>query len=435
MFRLFFRISMIGILFFGLTTACTEEDTLGGGGVPRPVEEEPLGPSIDLVADVGLVSSSADIPAGTAFTVRVSAQAGEAALKSFAVVENGATMPFNRLQFSDPDIGANPALILKEADKTGIDWEITILAPETEASHAYSFEITDENDKVAVVFLNINTVPMEVLPPSAVVVEEAPYFWGQKACPPGTSFTMLVRAEQGSAPITSITVLEDGIVIDDITRLKANGAEFPANPWIFTDGLEALEAEISIRTSEDGNNHTYQVVIGDGNEESSLLSIDVIAEATGTNLTNSLTGKLLLNQAGPAGTGGIDLFTGEGTGSSDSNAHLRDEGIDLDSEMAANWKRQISAINGAIIRTVDPSEQPEGFSFGAIQFKEEVQSLFDTGRDLITQNDTGRFVTPFVIVGDIFAVQQGDTYFLVEVTNLNVTEIDNNDYYVLSIKY
>jgi len=61
MFRLFFRISIIAFVFFGLTTACTEEGTLGGGETPRPVEEEPLGPSIDLVADVGLVSSSVEL--------------------------------------------------------------------------------------------------------------------------------------------------------------------------------------------------------------------------------------------------------------------------------------------------------------------------------------------------------------------------------------
>lgn len=429
MFRLFFKVSIIGILFYGLTTACTEEGTLGGE-TPRPVEEVPVGPSIDLVTDVGF-----EIPVGTAFTVRVTANAGEAALKSLAVLENGVLMPFDRLQFSDPDIGGNPVLILKEADRTGIDWDITILAPDTEGSQAYSVEITDENDIVEDILLTVTTVSAEVVAPSATVVEEIPYFWGSKACAPGTSFTMLVRANQGSSPINSITVLEDGIIIEDITRLAANGTPFPGNPWVFTDGLEALEAEITIRTNEDGNDHTYQVVIGDANEANALVSIDVIAQATGTDLTNSLTGKLLLNQAGPAGTGGIDLFTGESTGSSDANAHLRDEGIDLASEVASNWKRQISAINGSTIRIVDPFEQPEGFSFGAIQFKEEVQSLFETGRDLITQNDVGRFVTPFVLVGDIFAVQQGDTFFLVEVTNLNVTEIDNDDFYELSIKY
>ena len=434
MFRLFFKISIIGLLFFGLTTACTEEDPLGGG-TTRPVEEEPAGPSIGLVADVGLVSSSTDIIAGTAFTVKVSATAGEAALKSFAVIENGSTMSFDRLQFSDPDIGANPVLIIKEADKTGIDWEITLIATEAEGNQSYSFEITDDNNKVDVVFLNITTLPAEVTPPSAVVVEEAPYFWGQKICPPGTIFTMLVRAEQGSSPIQSISVLEDGLPIEDITRLDANGTPFPANPWVFTEGQEALEIEVSIQTNTDGNDHRYEVVVGDANNESSIVGIDVAAQPTGTDLTESLTGKLLLNQAGPTGTGGINLFTGESTGSMDESAQLRDEGIDLDVENAVNWKRQISGINGSVIRVVDTSLQPESFSFGAIQFKEEVQNLFDTGRALITENSAGRLVTLPVIVGDIFAVQQGETYFLVEVTNLNLTESDNDDYYELSIKY
>jgi len=267
------------------------------------------------------------------------------------------------------------------------------------------------------------------------VVEEAPFFWGSKECAPGTIFTILVSAERGSTPIESITVLEDGIVIEDATRLDANGGEFPSNPWVF-EAVDALEIEVSIRSNDDGNDHRYDVVIGDANGESSIVGIDFIAQVqpTGTALSTTLTG-VLFNQAGPAGTGGINLFTGEGTGSSNANAHLRDEGVDLDQSAAANWKQQISAINGSVLRIVDPSSQPEGFSFGAIQFKEEVQALFDTGRDLITQNSAGRFVTIPVIIGDIFAVQQGDNFFLVEVTNVNITESDNEDFYELSIKY
>lgn len=432
MLRLFFKISIIGALFFSLTTACTEEDPIGGG--TRPPTEQLIGPSIDLVADAGLISSSSDVPVGAAFTVRVSAQAGEAALKTFTVVENGSNVAFNRLQFSDPDIGANPVLILKDADKTGITWDITIQAPETEGNQNYSFEVVDENDQLKTISLNITTVPAEIIPPSVIAVEEAPFFWGSKVCPPGTTFRMLIRANPGSALIESITVLEDGLAIQDITRLAGNGDPFPSNPWIF-EGLEGLELDVSIRTSDDGNDHVYEVVIGDTNGESSSVSINVAAQPTGTNLTASLTGTLLLNQAGPAGTGGINLLTGESTGSNDEAAQLRDEGIDLDLSAASNWKQQISAINGATLRVVDSSDQPEGFSFGAIQFKEEVQNLFDTGRALITQNDEGRFITLPALVGDIFAVQQGETYFLVEITNINVTTDNNDDSYELSIKY
>jgi len=40
-----------------------------------------------------------------------------------------------------------------------------------------------------------------------------------------------------------------------------------------------------------------------------------------------------------------------------------------------------------------------------------------------------------VIVGDVFVVQNGGNYFLLEVTNINVTMDNNNDFYEFSIKY
>jgi len=434
MFKFLFKISLVSLLFFGLTTSCTEDDLGGSTGNPRPVEEEPAGPTIALVADVGLVSDASTVPAGETFTVRLSAQAGEAAIKTVTVLENGSPMPLERLQYSDASVGANPTLILSDDLKTGLTWDITITAPAEEGSTAYSFEVVDENDKVDVAFLTMTVEPDVLIAPTAQVVEQPPYFWGSKTCPPGTRFTMLVVAESGSSPIQSVTVLEDGNIIEDLTRLQANGAEFPANPWTFSEGQAMLEWEVSIRTSEDGNDHNYQVVVTDSREMMSVVGIDVFAQPTGTALTNSLTGTLLLNQAGPAGTGGINLFTGESVGSSAMEATIRDEGIDLDLAAASNWRRQISGANGSVIRTVGDG-QPETFSFGNVQFAEEIVNLFDTGKDLITQNAAGRDITAFIIEGDVFIVKNGDTHFLVEVTRVVQTENDNDDYYELSIKY
>ena len=433
MFKFIFKISLVSILFFGLTTSCTEDD-LGGGGTTRPIEEEPAGPTIALVADANVINEGTTVPAGGMFTVRLSAQAGEAAIKTITVLENGIAMPLDRLQYSDASVGANPTLILNDDLKTGLTWDITITAPMEEGSTPYSFEVVDDNDKGAVIFLNMTVEPDVIIGPTAQVVEQAPYFWGSKTCPPGTRFTMLVAAESGTSPIQSVTVLEDGNPITDLTRIQANGVEFPGNPWIFSEGQTALEWEVSIRTSEDGNDHNYQVVVTDTREMQSIVGIDVFAQPTGTALTNSFVGKLLLNQAGPAGTGGINLFTGESVGSSAAEATIRDEGIDLDLPAASNWKRQISGANGSTIRTVG-ADQPETFSFGNVQFTEEIINLFDTGSDLITQNAAGRDVTAFVIEGDVFIVKNGDNHFLVEVTKIVQTEDTNDDYYELSIKY
>jgi len=432
MLKFLFRISFVSILFFGLTTSCTEDSPIGGG-TTRPVEEEPLGPSIGLIADVDIVSEGTSVPPGSSFTTRISAQAGEAALKTVTVLENGAVMDFSRLQYSDANVGANPTLILDQTLQTGLTWDITIMAPDAPGVVAYSFEVQDDNDKVSVVFLSITVEDAVQVAPTSFAVEEAPYFWGSKTCGPNERFLMRVIAEGGSSLIQSITVLEDGQPIQDITRLQANNAEFPANPWIFSQAQSNLDLELSIRTAADGNDHSYTIVTTDENGLESTVSIDVIAAPTGTNISNSLVGTLLLNQAGPAGTGGLNLFTGESVGSSSTEAHIRDEGIDLEKSASVNWNQQISGVNGSVIRTL--GNQPESFSFSNIQFTEEIVNLFETGEELIIQNSAGRFLTPFVIVGDVFVVQNGGNYFLLEVTNINVTMDNNNDFYEFSIKY
>jgi len=432
MLKFLFRISFVSILFFGLTTACTEDSPIGGG-TTRPVEEEPLGPSIGLIADVGVVSEGTTVSPGSSFTVRVSAQAGEAALKTFTVLENGAVMEFSRLQYSDANVGANPTLILDATLQTGLTWDITITAPDAPGNIAYSFEVADDNDKVQVVFLGITVEDVAPVAPTSSAVEEPPYFWGSKTCGPNERFLMRVIAEGGSSLIQSIAVLEDGQAIQDITRLQANNAEFPANPWIFSEAQSNLDLELGIRTAADGNDHIYTVVTTDENGLESTVSIEVFAAPTGTSISNSLIGKLLLNQAGPAGTGGMNLFTGESVGSSSADAHIRDEGIDVEKTNDVNWNQQISGVNGSVIRTL--GNQPESFSFSNIQFTEEIINLFETGDNLIVENSAGRLLTPFVLVGDVFVVQNGSTYFLLEVTQVNVTAADNNDFYEFSIKY
>ena len=371
------------------------------------------------------------------FTVRVSTSAGDAALNTFTVLENGAPIDFNRIQVSEPAVGSNPVLILNEAWQIGFTWDITFQAAAANAvNNSYSFEIRDENDNIDVVSVNVTTeaAVVEIVGPTAEAVAEGNFITGSAVFPSGVPFEVLIDAQSGSSPIQSLTVLEDNVIIDDLTRLRANDQEFPANPWVFTDGLDSLNAVISIRNAESGD-HLYEIIVTDANGEASTVPIEIFGQATGTSLTNSLTGRLLFNQAGPAGTGGINLFSGESVGSSDASAHLRDEGIDLSVGASINWNQQISGANNSIIRLVNAFDQPEGFSFEGIQFQEEIQELFATGQDLTLMNDAGRVITPFVIVGDIFAVQNGGDFFLVQVTNIVVSDDTNDDFYELSIKY
>ena len=62
----------------------------------------------------------------------------------------------------------------------------------------------------------------------------------------------------------------------------------------------------------------------------------------------------LFNQAGPSGTGGLDLDTGASLGSTNANVEVRDMGIDTALPLANNWRQKIAGVNGTEIRYVKP---------------------------------------------------------------------------------
>ena len=136
----------------------------------------------------------------------------------------------------------------------------------------------------------------------------------------------------------------------------------------------------------------------------------------------------MLNQAGPAGTGGLDLDTGASTGSSDALAEIIDNGIDASLPAASNWIQSISSVNGSTIRVLRPGLNglEETFSFASVLTKEEIPGLHN--------NNAAVYSGETVIVGDLFTVERGGSFYILEVTNVNVTTTDNSDSYRFNVK-
>lgn len=182
------------------------------------------------------------------------------------------------------------------------------------------------------------------------------------------------------------------------------------------------------------------MVVGDDGGLEDEASFDVTVEAP---IENTLTG-VLFNAAGPAGTGGLDLDTGNGTGSSATESELRDMGIDSLAGSGDNWRRRIGGINGANIRFAGNGT----VEFGDVASKEAIVALYDGADELQAANTytTGNIdkwgnfkVSGTVQIGDVFVVYKSstETYYLVEVTDVeeNTGLGDNDDNYTLSIKY
>lgn len=254
------------------------------------------------------------------------------------------------------------------------------------------------------------------------------------------SFVYLaVNALAGTDDLESLTVLEDGVKVQTdrlyFRDLDANSAITVQNP-ILTIGYESrLLWEIGIKPQTDYSTKTYTVQVTDVGGNVASASIDITTFDAGTPIEKTLTGKLLLNQAGPSGQGALDLDDGIGTGTTTGNfaiAEIRDWGIDLGLPTATNWKRQIGPINNTTVRV--PGGLPGDFKFTDISTKEEIQGYYDAGTAL--PNSSGTVSDP-VQVGDYFVVKSADgsRYYFLEVTAVTVTAADNADSYEFNIKY
>lgn len=255
----------------------------------------------------------------------------------------------------------------------------------------------------------------------------------------GTVSTVTVEATKGTKALKAVTVYEGStkVSLDDLT---IDGVAASANPVLITSPTDVMSWEIGVHVHASAGTATYRVVVEDEGGLSDEASFDVTVEAP---IEQTLTG-ILFNQAGPAGFGGLDLDNGDGTGSSDASAELRDMGIDSLAGSGDNWRRRIGGINGATIRYAGNGT----VEFGDVASKDAIVALYDGATDLQAANTYtgdnievwGNFkVSDKVVVGDVFVVYKSasNTYYLVEVTDVEENTVlgNNTDNYTLSIKY
>lgn len=268
-------------------------------------------------------------------------------------------------------------------------------------------------------------------------IDQSLYFDTDFSIAPGSVVPMGIEVDRGTATLKSLRVLVDGTALStdrfQLFDLRNGGSAITVNnPILLSAGYpEGLAWRILLTVQSDISVKDYTIEVIDENDRSASVTVEVTTFDPGTPIDMTLEG-ILLNQAGPAGTGGLNLNTGVGTGSMDAAAHIRDMGIDLSLPAATNWRRQIAGVNGSVIRKPDATLLPEGFTFASITKKEEIEGIFNTG--IALPNDSGN-VSAVVNVGDYFVVQNGARFYFLEVKEVNVTTNNNADNYVFDIKY
>jgi hypothetical protein len=266
----------------------------------------------------------------------------------------------------------------------------------------------------------------------------------------GTPFTVRLLMQDGDEPLQSLRIEENGTVLSFNNLSFSNGLT-PNNPLLIpaADELGATyDVTITPSRAEEGL-YTYSFLLADDGVPSLTDQVDVTityVPEPGTALDSTLTG-VLFNQGGAAGTGGLDLEKGEGVGSQDAAAEIRDLGLDCTIDPSTNpenWRQQIGSVNGADMVAVDPMDVGDNFSFDAVDTKEVIVAAYNAGRALADGTSTNcgngnetavTDVSDTVAVGDLFAVLANGVYYLIRIDEVNLVANSNDDNYSISIKY
>ena len=416
---------VLGLAFLAMTfNACVEDPGTGPG-----TGGFTTAPELSIIDEAGFIAFDETVSPDSDFNVKISAVRGDSPLNAFYLQEDGIDVPSERFLVNNDFSGANPKLVVG-TDKEGFTWELTIRAHDT-GTRNYRFIVEDEAGETSSQSLNIST---DGGTPPLVEIQSS----GMIDVDPGAIISLPVTVGQGTFPLASITVLENGVPIDDFAgRLYYDDLSnaFTSNPYpIPTDDINGFQRTIFIRAGDTAGTSTYTVQLADDAGNVTESSFEVTTGISGTPTT--LLEGVLFNAAGPAGTGGLDLDSGTGTGSSDALSEIKDQGIDIGQPNDVNWIKKISAINGTRMVFLSPGNGglSETFTFASVEVKEQIAEIFDFGITLNTDAD-GLPESFLMEVGDIYAAERDGVYYLFVVKEINETPDNNGDNYVFDIQF
>lgn len=408
-----FKLSLflLGITLF--MTSCDPE-----GITPDPTVGDP--------AITGTNTPTAALEAGSEFTFNITATPStDNPLKTIDFTEGNELIALERIKIDGNAAPANPILLFGD-DKNGVNWEVTIAAHSDPGVKQYSANVIDDANNDASFQFDVET--NVVLP---TITADAP---AEINVGPDALLEFDVEFAKGTNDIKSFAIYQNGALIEEYSRMAYNDLAnvFDANPYLVPESDKAgASVSIYLRSQATPSTDDYKFVVADTDDnvaefEFKITTATPVAEVTG----------VLFNSAGPAGTGGLDLDEGVGTGSSDALAEIKDEGIDTDMPFATNWIKRISGVNGSELRELVAGQNglAEDFSYDNVASKETVAAVFDSGAEFTATNSNGNLISNVVTVGSTFSVKNGDNYYLIIIREVNETDGDNGDNYKIDIK-
>lgn len=244
---------------------------------------------------------------------------------------------------------------------------------------------------------------------------------------PNEEISFTFNVERGSSDMNSLQVNENGTAIaEDSERIKFNDTIPTANPTLlFGDQEDEFDVKVTIVTNTTPGTYDIDVIVTDSNSPNPRSETYTVEYSVAEPNLEELTG-VLFNQAGPSGTGGLNLDTGEGTGSSDPTAHIRDRGNE-DDNTSTIWIQKIVPITGNQVSLRYLSDE---VNYDDVQYSNQLEDLYNGGTEVGSEGTAEKNV-----VGDTFIAKQGDDYWIFIIRNVTITSgNDNTDNYELDIK-
>lgn len=412
-FNLFAVLAMFALILF---TGCADDGTdLPGSSAAT---------TLFFVQEAGVIFDDDSVDTGAPINLKVSATAGGEDLASVSFRVNNTLAAAGSFDVDGVASTGNPAP-LSGADQQSFVKTFTVNAPTTaNETNEYRIVVTDAAQRTAFISVFVTTRPNEPAEVSFVTGQDQ--ISRDDTVSANALMTFQINAEQGEAPMSSFSVMRNDTLIS-LSELTFSGLIADNNPVALTGAdQDSLNVTVSVNASKRSDViDVYKFTITDELQNSSSVSATIFTSPT------VLQAKLLLNQSGPQGQGGINLFTGESTGTVESDptsdlAHIRDQGIDLDKVAAENWIQQIAPMNGSLIKV-----PAVGLEFDALNTSADIEAAF---------NDTGSSDLEFadgekVAVDDVYLIENSGSYFIIRITDINVTTGDNLDFYEMTIKY
>jgi len=405
---------LLAVVFLFALTSCEPEPVINPIATP---------PRADFAFENGFLSSDATITGNELIRVKLSANQGDSPMESVEFLENGVRISdFSRITINGA-AATSAAVLLSGDEKSSLIWEIEIL-PHSEGIADYSFVITDEANETTSLGLAIT---VENLPPTLSATNGTTDL--QAAFGMLTTLNLMAAPGDASSTLVSLSIFENDVLATGTNRFFFGGImaadEFEGTKTLEGDDINGFTKELFLRVASiDTLIQNLTVVITDSNGQEASLDVTLKAQS---DLDGNFLG-VLLNKSGPDGQGGLDLDTGNGgINSTDPDAEIKDEGNV--SSTNQEWQQKISSTGVNQLGMVTANLFPENIGFDDIVSKEQVAN--------IAQQTTQIATSEKVAVGDMFAVYNPtlDRFYLIRVSDINVTDDDNKDGYTFDIKW